>query len=145
MSYFNFAKRAPKTSDLSKLIDKVDTVFSEVVRLSAVDGKGNCKCITCGDRYHWTHMDCGHFVKRRHMATRYDLQNCGPQCTTCNVANDGMEEDHAAYIDKTYGPGTADKLRKKAEAERKFMAYELNGMLEELKKELKALKEEKFR
>jgi hypothetical protein len=145
MSYFNFAKRPTKTSDLSGLIDKVDRVFSEVVRLSAADEMGLCTCITCGDREHWRSMECGHFVKRRHNNTRYDLQNCGVQCHLCNSVNDGMEDGHAVYIDQTYGPGTADKLRKKAEVERKFMPHELNGMLEELKKELKALKEEKFR
>jgi hypothetical protein len=144
MNYFNFKKRAPKQSDNSKLIVKVDREFSDVVRLTAADERGMCECITCGNKKHWLEMECGHFVKRRHMATRYDLQNCGPQCTTCNCHNDGREEDHANYIDRTYGAGTADKLRRKAEEEKKWMPYELESMHQELRTEAKALRQEKL-
>lgn len=144
MSYFKFKKRAPNTSDNSKLVTKVDRVFSEVVRLTAADERGNCICITCGEEQHWLTIECGHFMKRRHMATRYDLENCGPQCTTCNCVMDGREEEHGQYIDRTYGDGTAEKLKRKAQVERKFMAIELEGMYQELNAELKALKIEKL-
>lgn len=131
MSHFKFQKRQPKVSDNSRLLDKVDSAFSEVVRLTAADEQGYCICITCQDKQHWRSMECGHYMKRRHMSTRYDLENCGPQCTTCNCVMDGREEDHAKYIDLTYGEGTADKLKRKAEVERKFMPYELEEMLNE--------------
>lgn len=143
MTYFKFKKRPPKVSDNSKLIIKVDGIFSEVVRLTATDERGYCECITCKDKQHWRDMMCGHYVKRRHMATRYDLQNCGPQCSTCNCVNDGREDDHAKYIDLTYGEGTADKLKRMAEVERKWMPHELEEMYQELKAEFKALKLEK--
>lgn len=143
MTYFKFKKRPPKQSDNSKLIEKVDREFSEVVRLTDADERGYCTCITCSDRQHWRNMECGHYVKRRHMATRYNLQNCGPQCTTCNCHKDGREEEHGRYIDRTYGEGTAEKLRRMAEDERKFLAYELEEMYQELRDERKALKIEK--
>ncbi|HYG03306.1 MAG TPA: recombination protein NinG [Chryseosolibacter sp.] len=145
MSYFGFKKRPAKTSDYSKLLGKLDYAFSEVVRLTAADEKeGMCICITCGDKQHWTDMECGHYVKRRHLATRYDLQNCGAQCSTCNCVNDGREDEHERYIDRTYGEGTAAKLKRKAQSEPKFTERELLGMLDELRKEIKALREEKF-
>jgi hypothetical protein len=143
-SHFGFKPRQSKQSNLSKLEEKADRLLSEVVRLTAADDKGYCYCITCDDYKHWTEMECGHYVKRRHMATRYELKNVGPQCHTCNCHFDGREDDHGLYIDRKYGEGTAEELRRIGEPERKFMAHELQGMIEELKVELKALKSEKF-
>jgi hypothetical protein len=141
--YFGFRVREPKSSDHSKLIAKMDIAFSEVVRLSAADHNGECVCITCGEKRHWTVMQCGHFIKRMHMATRYDLKNSGVQCSTCNCVNDGREDDHALYIDRTYGAGTAEKLRKQSLVETKFLEHELQAMLKELNKEIRNLKAEK--
>lgn len=141
---FGFKPRQPKSSDHSKLEAKADMLFSEVIRLTAiVDNEGNCICITCGEKKHWREMTCGHYVKRWHHATRYDLQNCGAQCSTCNCAKDGLEDEHAAYIDRTYGEGTANLLKRQAQVETKFMEAELLAMIQELKNESKRLREEK--
>lgn len=144
MAFFNFKKRTPKQADTSKLMLKADILFSEVVRLAAADNDGVVSCITCNEPFHYTKVECGHYVKRRHMATRYELKNCGPQCHTCNCHFDGKEEEHAAYIDRTYGDGTALQLSFLANVEHKFMSHELQQMINELKVELKALKQEKF-
>jgi hypothetical protein len=144
MSHFNFKKRAPKQSDNSKLRAKVDTIFSEYIRLRDADSNGMVKCITCGDAHHWTDIDCGHFVRRWNGATRYDLRNSNGQCRTCNAANDGKEDEHAIAIDKIHGPGTADKLRKLGNEELKLMNHELESMYQELRTEVKALRQEKL-
>jgi hypothetical protein len=144
MSYFNFPKRQSKTAERQKLVRKVDDAFSDVIRLRDADENGMVKCITCGDEYHWTLITCGHFVKRGNMATRYNLKACGPQCGLCNSTHDGKEDEHAAYIDRTYGEGTAESLRKIGREEKHYAEFELQGMLEELRKEVKNLKIEKF-
>lgn len=143
MSYFNFKKRAPKVSDRSKLVRKLDEIFSEYIRIRNSDPSGCVICITCGDKHHWTDVDCGHFVKRGNMATRWHLQNSGGQCRLCNSTHDGKEDLHAEAIDTLYGPGTAESLRQLGKGEKHFMDYELQGMYEELRKEVKALKQEK--
>lgn len=56
-----------------------------------------------------------------------------------------MQEDHGKAIDKLYGEGTADKLEKLSRQEKHYAEYELKAMIDELKKESKALKEEKFK
>jgi hypothetical protein len=144
MRYYNFAKRPSKTTDRQKLVRKLDDIFSEYIRLRNADDNGNVKCITCGDEHHWTEVDCGHFVKRGNMSTRWHLQNNGEQCRLCNSTHDGKEDEHAIKIDELYGAGTADKLRKLGTQEAHFSEPELQGMYDELKKELKALKDEKF-
>lgn len=143
MAYFKFKARPSVKSERQKLITKLDILFSEYIRLRHCDAEGYVNCITCGDQYHWTDVQCGHYVKRDNMATRYHLQNCGEQCSTCNCVNDGREELHKAYIDLTYGPGTADKLEKLGRDEVHFSEPELKSMVEELKKELKAVRIEK--
>ena len=143
MTHFNFKNRS-KTTERHKLVVKVDNAFSEVIRLRNADENGMVKCITCGDQYHWTDVDCGHYVKRGNMATRYDLQNCGEQCRLCNSTADGKEKDHAYYIDFTYGHGTAYKLERKGREVKDYSERDLKEMLQELTREVKALKLEKF-
>jgi hypothetical protein len=144
MTYFKFKPRPSKTTERQKLVVKVDIAFSEYIRLRNADSEGMVHCITCQDRHHWTDVDCGHFVKRGNHSTRWHLMNSGEQCRLCNSTTDGKEDDHAEYIDKTYGHGTADKLRRLGTEESHFSAPELQGMLDELRKEIKALKIEKL-
>lgn len=143
MSYFKFKKRPPKTTERQKLVHKLDDLFSEYIRLRNADEKGNVRCITCGDQYHWRDVQCGHYVKRGNASTRYHLKNCGEQCGTCNCANDGMEEAHKEYIDRTYGEGTADMLERLGREELHLSEHDLQGMADELKKEIKAVRIEK--
>jgi hypothetical protein len=143
MAYFKFKARPSVKSERQKLISKLDILFSEYIRIRNCDDQGNVECITCGEEKHWTDVQCGHYVKRNNMTTRYHLQNCGEQCSTCNCVHDGRQDIHKYYIDKTYGPGTADKLEKLGHDEAHFSDHELKAMTEELKKELKAVRIEK--
>lgn len=144
MSYFGFKKRPPKTSERQKLVIKVDIAFSECIRLRDADENGLITCVTCRGKQHWTESQCGHYMKRGNASTRYDLKNSAAQCSTCNCARDGMQNEHGLAIDRLYGPCTAEKLRRLSKEERHFSEHELAGMLKELQAEVKALKLEKF-
>lgn len=144
MTYFKFQKRPSKTTERQKLVHKLDDAFSEYVRLRDADENGIVTCITCGDRHHWTEVECGHYILRGNMATRWELKNCNGQCGLCNSTQDGKADLHAEAIDRLYGAGTADLLEKMGREERHFAEYELQGMIDELRKEIKALKAEKF-
>lgn len=144
MSYFKFHKRQSKTAERLKLVHKLDDAFSEYVRIRDADSDGMVKCITCEDKLHWTDADCGHLVPRGNMATRWKLENCNSQCRLCNSTHDGRYDLHAAAIDRIHGEGTALGLEQLGHSERHFAEYELQGMIDELKKEIKALKAEKF-
>lgn len=142
--YFGFKERPSKTTDRQKLVLKVDIAFSEFIKLRDADNQGMITCITCGDRQHYSHAQCGHYMKRGNASTRYDLKNSAGQCSTCNCALDGMQEEHGKAIDRLYGEGTADRLEKQSRQVVHFSEPELQGMLEELRKEIKALKIEKL-
>jgi hypothetical protein len=97
---------------LNKLDDKLWRIFSLFIRLSAADSSGFCKCVTCGVIRHYTEIQAGHYIHRRHNATRFDERNVNCQCISCNIYNAGEEEKHEDYINKTFGEGTTVQLKR---------------------------------
>lgn len=144
MTYFKFPKRQSKSTERQKLVHKLDDEFSTYIRLRDADSEGIVTCITCGDKHHWTESQCGHYILRGNMSTRWELKNCHAQCGLCNSTQDGKAEVHGEAIDNKYGAGTADRLYLMGKMEKHFAEHELQGMIEELRKEIKALKAEKF-
>lgn len=79
--------------DRGKWITILDKLFSACVRLR--DMRGNC--ITCNTPFKGKYdmVTCGHFRKRRHLATRWNLSNGYGQCAKCN-----MEDDYLLFEEK---------------------------------------------
>jgi hypothetical protein len=140
-----FYKSKGKKTDRQKLIKKLDTVFSEFVRLRDADSKGLCKCITCGDIKHWREMDCGHFVTRDNHATRWHEQNSNAQCPACNRFKSGKQYEHGLAIDRKYKePGLASKLVVKGASVCNWKDFELEQMWRYYKAEVKEIRANKF-
>lgn len=97
-------------------IHELDFWFSRFVRTLYTDHRGIVNCCTCGSPSHWTKMDCGHFIKRRYLNTRWDVRNAGPQCRTCNDENhNGQSMKMEKWIDENHGPGTGQLMRTEAQ------------------------------
>ena len=60
-----------------------DIYFSRYIRLKHSEN-GLCTCYTCGAIKPIKEVDNGHYMKRDHKSTRYNEDNCRPQCKTCN-------------------------------------------------------------
>ncbi len=73
-----------RKQDSSSAMRLADMYFSRYIRLFYADLNGNCTCYTCGKIVPLKELDNGHYQKREHKATRYHLNNCRPQCKTCN-------------------------------------------------------------
>ena len=84
-------KRKPSIKTLKR---KLDDVFSIYIRLRDSDDKGFCRCISCGKIQHWEDVDCGHYVNRSHMGTRYSERNCNAQCRHCNRFMEGNIQNY---------------------------------------------------
>lgn len=93
---------------------QLDAIVSKVIRIAASNHNGMVQCVTCGLWFHWMIIQCGHFIKRAHVATRYDPMNLGPQCEDCNCFKNGEDKKFLEYIDRIYGSGTAEGLKVKA-------------------------------
>lgn len=85
--YYLKKKTSPKKKKigLSPYIRKLDRIFSEYIRLrdSRPFGYKACRCISCGQVKPYDEIDCGHFIGRTHMATRFDEENCHGECRSC--------------------------------------------------------------
>ena len=94
-----------KQTPLSSLVRKLDDVFSVYIRRRAADEGGTVQCVTCGKLMHWEKdgAQAGHFIRRRHKATRWRETNVHVQCVGCNKYGNGMEAEHGKFIIDTYG------------------------------------------
>tara|TARA_B110000503_G_C6851375_1_gene290966 strand:- start:113 stop:442 length:330 start_codon:yes stop_codon:yes gene_type:complete len=88
------------------------------------------ECFTCGSQDHWKNVDCGHFMSRKHYATRWDELNCQNQCKKCNIFRQGEQFRFGINLDKKYGEGTAEQLMNKSRATVKLSSVELTEMIE---------------
>jgi len=121
----------------SKLVKKLDAVFSQYIRLSASDKDGNCTCVTCGKVAHWKGegQQAGHFISRSAYSTRWDKDNVKVQCVGCNVYRYGEQFKFSLHLGKKLSQELLDKSR----IITKFTSYELEEMLEHYSEEVKNL------
>ena len=97
-------------------IEKLDSIFSQYIRLrdSKIYGFRMFRCISCGIVLPFVEADCGHFIKRSHMATRFDEDNCHAQCISCNRFRGGNYDKFRENLEKKIGKeGVEELLRKK--------------------------------
>jgi hypothetical protein len=117
--------------------------FSIYIRLRDCDKNGYCRCITTGKIDHWKNMDAGHFISRRHKATKYDERNVYAQSRGSNRFNQGEQFKFGLAIDKIHGKGTAELLLAKSKLPYKELEIERKMRLEEYKKTARILAKEK--
>jgi len=126
----------PKTSKKptrTKLVKKLDTVFSQYIRLSHSDKRGFCKCITCGREYHWKKIQAGHFMSRKHMSTRWSEDNVKPQCYGCNCMQQGRQFEFSKQI----GEKISNEMYEKSRQITKFTIDELQDMISHYSEQVK--------
>jgi hypothetical protein len=119
----------------SKLVKKLDIVFSRWVRLSNSDDKGYCECVTCNKKVHWYDIQAGHFMSRRHYSTRWDQENVKPQCKACNIFGQGKQYEYSIYL----GKSVSDDLLAKSRQLVKYSVVDLQNMIDFYTNELKTL------
>jgi hypothetical protein len=132
------AKVLNDNPDLSTVIDDLDIIFSQVVRLSYADEYGNVECYTCGTVKHWKQMQCGHFIPRAHMFTRFSEDNTRPQCKNCNEHKDGNLIAFAEHLERDR-KGSVETLQANARIICHYSIDELKSMIGAYSKKKKEL------
>jgi len=117
----------PRKPKRKNLIKKLDAVFSKYIRLRDADQEGYCRCATCGEKTHWTKIQAGHFISRKHYATRWDERNVHAQCVACNVFKYGEQYKYSLYL----GENLSKELYNKSLVVTKFTDIEIIEMIEE--------------
>lgn len=121
--------RGAKLTPIPKLKKQAWDAFSKWIRARDTQESGFCKCCTCDRHREPQAMQCGHFVSRVMESTLFDEQNNHSQCAGCNMPpNNGRPFEYAAFLNKQYGAGTADKIRARAHR-RRLSRQELETIL----------------
>ena len=123
-----------KKPTVAKLKKELDKVFSQYIRLKYADHNGMCECFTCGTQKHWKNIQAGHFMSRRHMATRWHEDNVKPQCVKCNMFSQGEQY--------RFGVNLGDKAIEMEELSRttmKFATFELQELIADYKIKIQEL------
>jgi hypothetical protein len=131
-------KKPAKKPTRSKVVSKLDQVFSLYIRNKHAKS-GWVQCVTCNRKYEIKKIQNGHFISRKNYATRWNEENCAPQCYGCNVMQQGQQFLFSKYIDSKYGDGKAEELLQKSREVTKFSTLELQEMIEIYQEKLKKL------
>ena len=122
--------------------EKLDKVFSEFIRLrdSKPYGFTSFRCISCGRVLPFSMADCGHFVKRSNMATRWDEENCHAQCIDCNRFRDGNYEEFRKNLVIKLGSGKVEELIRRGHQTVKFSKSEIDEKTKYYKDKIKEIR-----
>ncbi len=125
-----------KKQSYRTLKNKLDKVFSEFIRRRGASKNGTNRCCSCGAVKPWRELQCGHFVSRVYLATRWDETNCHPQCSACNVLRRGNAIGYSAYLLDRYGTTIFDELETKSKQPTKLTRADLQRMIEETQRKI---------
>ncbi len=119
------SKEKPKTKKLStaKLKKKLDEIFSKYIRQKYANQEGQVQCYTCPKTAHWKEMQCGHFVSRSALATRFSEDNCRVQCVGCNIFGGGQVATFANNLERE-NEGIVTTLYRKSQEITKDFPYQ---------------------
>ena len=128
---------------VAKAKAKLDKIFSQFIRLRAVNDEGYGQCFTCGRLRFYKNADAGHFMVRQKMPTRFDIQNVQFQCKRCNGFEGGAQYEFALKLDEVYGEGTADRLVRLSNETKRFSVHELEALYKIYKEKVDELRKSK--
>lgn len=116
-----------------KLVKKLDSVFSQYIRLKYSNPKWMCQCYTCGDIHHWKEIQNGHWLSRRYYRYRRDETNTHPQCVKCNIFLSGNQILYTRKMIDNHWRNLVDEMIDKKDEIYKVSTDELNNMIDKYK------------
>lgn len=121
-----------------EIILDLDRVYSRWLRLANMGLDEKCECFTCGRRLPYQKSQCGHFIGRSNLATRFLEKATRVQCPTCNVNLHGNLVEFAKRLDAEE-QGLSEYLRELGRTVEKPSLQELKGMLFHYQQKLRAV------
>jgi hypothetical protein len=110
LSYRSKKPKEKRESTIKQLDANAWKWCSRMVRVEEAVNPDYVYCFTCKKLIRLVDAECGHFVQRNRLATKFKRQNLHSQCTRCNKFLSGNQAVHGIEIDKQYGEGTAKHL-----------------------------------
>jgi len=126
---------------ISKLKKDLDKVFSLYIRLRHASKDGIVKCWTCNKTGHYKKgFHAGHFMSRKHLATRWNEDNVQVQCVKCNLYGQGEQYAFGKLLDIRISEGKAEELQELSKTTVKYMRFEYEDMIKFYKEKVNAIK-----
>ncbi len=125
---------------ISKLKKDLDKVFSLYIRLRHASKDGIVKCFTCDKTAHYKKMHAGHFMSRKHHATRWNEDNVQVQCPKCNLFGQGEQYAFGKLLDIRIAEGKAEELQELSRTTVKYMRFEYEDLIKHYKEKVNAIK-----
>lgn len=132
------AEEGLEDESIANLVSDLDLVFSRYIRLKNADINGISECYTCGKREEYTKQQCGHYISRSSMATRFLEQNCRVQCKSCNEYKSGNIDEYTKRLEAEQF-GITEWLGEQSRQVFKFSREELKGLLNNYRFKLKLM------
>jgi hypothetical protein len=138
-----FDKAGVKVKKKPDLKAKLDKEFSLYIRLRDCMPNGYFRCISCGQIKPVGQADCGHYINRQHMNTRFDEMNCNAQCRHCNRFMEGNIQNYRKGLVAKYGVQRVMLLEAKQNITRQYSDFEYEQLIKYYKALNKKLRKEK--
>lgn len=120
----------------SDIIRRLDQVFADYIKARDV-ADGKYRCISCFKAVSRSQIQCGHYIPRKHLATRWDELNAHCQCVDCNCFKDGNLIEYRKNLIKKIGRLNVERLEASRFSFVKVSDIELLEKLEYYRKLLK--------
>ena len=124
-------KAVVKAKKRSWYVKELDRVFSLYIRQSKPP-----VCVTCGKKDEPKNLQNGHYYSRGKLPTRWEEDNCWPQCVGCNVFKSGNYTEYALFMLKTLGEARLKELHELANSAQKIPTSVIKEKIEEYKQKL---------
>lgn len=138
-----FDKAGIKVKKKPDLKAKLDKEFSLYIRLRDAMPNSYFRCISCGQIKPFEQADCGHYINRQHMSTRFDEMNCNAQCRKCNRFMEGNIQGYRQGLIAKYGEQRVLLLEAKKNQTRKYSDFEYKELIKYYKALNSKLRKEK--
>ena len=124
------SKRRKSSPTYAQLKREADKVFSAYIRQREKGPTGWATCVTCGYQDIWKRLQCGHYVSRTHLATRWNEKNAAVQCYACNILRRGNHAEFTLYLQGKYGQGIIEELVEAKHRTVKYTRAELQELID---------------
>lgn len=127
------------TQNLSYRIKKADELFSKLIRKTYQMGDGLIFCYTCDQPLLFAQAQCGHYVSRGNLSTRWLTANCRPQCDSCNKMHEVNPSIFKARLELDI-PGITEHLELLGRELYKPTRDDMGKLIDTIRKQLKEFK-----
>ena len=128
---------------IAKKKKDLDEIFSKYIRLKYSDRNGYVSCFTCGKLFHWKKLQNGHYISRNHLATRFDENNCRPQCWGCNGYGRGRPLEFEEGLKRQLGSEVVETMKQNRHSVNKLTEAWYDLKIEQYKRLIKEMDDKK--